>query len=172
MKNLFILLLLIITSITYSQKKVSYSGYIPAITRHYVPAYTYTSDEGGNAGVILSRRVSNDNSKFYSETSFGVIRNSYGNASVVVLQGFGVEVVGLNIGTAVGLASGYEEYYKTSPLKGRIPGLFVNNGIMAYAGVNLSLAKGLKISNSIRVTPMVYVTPLFVNAGVKFNLTK
>src|SRR5690606_7652111 len=170
MKKLLITLTLIIFSgilnAQEKQKEYEYLGYIPMRTYHFLRTdYALNSmhkTEGGNLGLILIRRK-NQGSKVYTEKHLGVVRNSYGEPSVIVNQGFGYRAGNINIGIAIGFASGYDkcfEYTKAGMIP-NLPKIFKNNGILPTSLINISLERGIKITDKINVSPLINISPAF-----------
>lgn len=142
--------------------QVEYSLYVPLKTYHYdrsqMGLWFMESHEGGNAGAIIIRREG------LSEIQFGVINNSYGYLSIVAMGGVSKRVGIFRIGASVGIASGYRAYYwqfrhtDTKPKN-----IMTKTGILPQAGINISVDKW-------KVSPLLVISPLFVNAGIKINL--
>ena len=174
MKNLLITLAIVFCTSLNAQEKtkeVEYLGYIPIRTYHFLRTdYALNSmhkTEGGNLGLILIRRK-NQGEKVYTEKHFGIVRNSYGEPSIIVNQGFGYRAGNINIGIAIGLATGYEKCFEATKagMIPNLPGVFKNNGILPTSLINISLEKGFKISDKVNVSPLLNISPAFLNGGL------
>lgn len=171
MKKLILLTILLNSLFAFSQKDVSYFGYVPLKTYHFVrddlSMSDYTKGEGGNIGLIISRRVQ-QNDKVYTEKQFGALNNSYGYLSFVFHQGVGVKIIGLDIGMGAGLITGYKKLYRVnSELK--MPPFFVKNGIMVSAVLNIAPSEGVNIGK-LDIKPMLLISPSYLNIGIAMGL--
>jgi hypothetical protein len=192
MKKLILFTLLLLSFLGYSQdKNIEYLGYIPLRTYHWNRNIELLnklhSTEGGNLGIILIRRI-NYKDKLYTEKQLGIIRNSYGDASIIINQGFGYRLNNLNIGLSIGLATGYEKSFRgtaystinpvTKEIKfshyskssSSLPGIFINNGIMPIILINISMEDCIKIGK-LNISPLINISPEFINGGIIVNFT-
>lgn len=177
MKKIITLAMLLLSLVTFAQKplpKEEIYFYVPLRTYHFDREYVQSlgrwmsGNEGGNIGLIITFR--NNYEPFYVEKQIGVIRNSYGNASIIFQVGAGVRVIGLNIGLAGGIATNYREAYLfNEKLTNAMPDLFYNNAIIVQANLNISLDKGIRIGDAVEFSPMIVVTPLYINGGIKIK---
>lgn len=174
MKKLLITLTLIIFSgilNAQEKQKIEYLGYIPMRTYHFLRTdYALNSmhkTEGGNLGLILIRRK-NQSEKVYTEKHLGLVRNSYGEPSIILNQGFGYRYKNFNLGMVIGIATGYEKCFEATKagMIPNLPGVFKNNGILPTSLVNISLEKGFKISDKVNVSPLLNISPAFLNGGL------
>ena len=165
MKKILIILLLI-TTCGYSQNnKISYSIYLPIKTEHFnLHSEPYVDGQGGNIGIIISRRINRetDNIIYFTELNTGIVRNSYGKTSILAFTTIGFNIIKLDISSSIGLASGYY-----GNIDKDAPDFLVKSGIMPYLTLNLTLKEGIKINNKIKLSPMVVISPIFINFGLK-----
>jgi hypothetical protein len=173
MKRLILILItLLITTVGFAQKEVSYYGYIPLKTYHFVRDKATMNDladnEGGNVGLIIGRRVTQSET-LYTEKQFGALRNSYGDLSFVLQQGVGTKVIGLDVGIAVGLITGYQRLYEINKAIKQMPGILQNNGMIVTAVLNVAPSKGFRVGD-VELKPMILLTPFYINAGLLIDL--
>lgn len=168
MKRIITTILLLGAVLLHAQPKVTYQAYLPLRTYHFnrsnAQMEMYTNTEGGNIGFIAGRKVQYE--KFFIETNAGAIINSFGELSIIATQGIGITENEnfLDISIALGFATGYKKLYDGV----KAPEFFVKNGIAPVATVNLSMHQGIKIS-SVRVSPMIIVSTMYVNGGIKIT---
>lgn len=169
MKNLALTVLaLLATVIVSAQDKVTYSGYVPLNTKHYEYNKDYAKNEGGRYGLILSRKV--DKETYFTETSFGALENSFGKFSVVAIQSIGKDILGVSVSVGIGITSGYKILYENGDKVNKFPKFLKETGLLPYVGMQLTLAKPIKITKDISASPLVTINPAFVNSGIKITL--
>lgn len=156
MKLIFALLF---TSLMSAQ--ATYHAYVPIRTYHFnrdpMDLWFMEKNEGGNVGIVVMRREG------LSEVQLGVVNNSYGYLSIVAMGGVTKRVGWFRIGASVGIASGYRAYYwqfrhtDTKPKN-----IMTETGILPQANINISLEKH-------KFSPLIVVSPYFINAGIRYN---
>lgn len=184
MKKLVLFFIFFITISINAQ--IEYLSYIPMRTYHWNREPTQLAEfhntEGGNLGIILIRRTSYENN-IYTEKQTGIIRNSYGDASIIINQGVGYKFQNnINVGLSVGLATGYEKEFRGTQYNNSVtneiyyyreehvlPGIFSNNGIMPVLCLNISLNKGLNLSK-VELSPIINISPIFINTGILLKI--
>lgn len=175
MKQIFTILLTIFYStVMLSQgveKEIEYLGYIPMRTHHFMRSERVMNSmdktEGGNLGLIVIRRK-NQSKKVFTEKHLGLVKNSYGAPSLVLNQGFGYRAGNINLGMALGIATGYEKCFAVTHAEfvQQLPGVFSNNGILPVTIFNISLERGIKIGGKVNVSPLLNISPAFLNGGL------
>jgi len=140
MKSIIILIVTLLGFLFEGQSQNELSFYIPLNTYHFnrdqVDKGHYTENEGGDIGIVVQLR--RDRGRVFSASSIGVVRNSYGDVSVLALVGIGRDIGILTTDVSVGLATGYERFYELDDTT-IFPSLFSDNGLLPYAAVTLSL---------------------------------
>ena len=167
MKKLFIILLILVGLNIYSQ--TSYKVYIPMRTYHWdrseLSIKDYHNTEGGNVGAILIRHT--EKNGMYFQQHLGIVKNSYFNTSVIAQVGFGFVLKEFNIGTSVGIASGYHKVYEITdtyiPEAQKMPGVLKNNGLLPTTMITISY-------NKYKIKPTINISPTFINGGIIFNI--
>ena len=167
MKKLFTLLVLLVGFNIYSQ--TSYKVYIPMRTYHWdrseLSMRDYHNTEGGNVGVILIRHTEKNN--IYFQQHLGVIKNSYYDTSVIAQIGVGFVVKDFNIGTSIGIATGYDKVYEITdvyvPMAQKMSGVLKNNGLLPTTMITISY-------NKYRIKPTINISPTFINGGIIFKI--
>jgi len=191
MKKLLVLLTLLISPLIYSQTE--YKVYIPLKTYHFdrTPKYEYIKGEGGNLGAIFIYRK-NTNNNWFRDISSGVIRNSYGNLSILGTLGIGKKIGKFEASLNIGLISGYKNLFEdkiipfkkeftldgefhvyegtnkiknTNIYKNKLPDWMVKGGIIPAASLTLNYRTGL-------VSPLIVISPEYINVGILINITK
>jgi hypothetical protein len=163
MKKLITTLLLVISSITFAQEtlKKEFLVYLPMRTYHWdrseATLQSFHKTEGGNFGAVFINR-NYQSKKVYTEKQYGLIRNSYGDASFIIQQGVGYSLRNVNIQLSAGLASGYYKVYENGNLE-LLPGVFKNNGILPTIMSSFTYTK-------YKVQPTINISPTFINAGL------
>ena len=164
--------------------------YVPLRTYHYdrTPYMEYHDTEGGNIGAIgIYRRT---NGKWFNDIQAGAVRNSYDKLSLLAQFGVGRSIGKFDASINLGLITGYKflfadevhtgtvsgtwngqpyEYTYTNviendnPNKGTLPSWMEKNGILPSASLTLSYDLGI-------ISPLIAVTPQFINAGIVISL--
>lgn len=165
MRYLFILLVALMSLKTVAQ--TDYRVYIPMRTYHWDRSglSKYHNTEGGNLGAILIRHTEKNN--IYFQQHLGVIKNSYYDTSVIAQVGVGFVVKDFNIGTSVGIATGYYKVYQITdvyvPMAQKMPGVLKNNGLLPTTMITISY-------NKYRIKPTINISPTFINGGIIFKI--
>ena len=148
--------------------------YVPLKTKHFTPSADYApyaKGEGGNIGAVLMLLTNHNN--YYNIYSFGLVRNSYGVASVVAQIGVGKTIGRFNTSFSVGVASGYkivtiptsyEGMIYTSNTSKVMPNIFNKNGILPAATISV------EYDTKLGINPLLNISPEFVNVGIVVNL--
>ena len=170
MKKFIIIILLLISVVGYSQSTFETNVYIPMRTFHYDRTILdkLHPTEGGNIGAIFILRKKDN--KLYQDIQSGIIRNSYGDLSILLQYGIGINFNETYIGLNVGFMSGYEQFYI---IGGRelydIPKVLRKSGIMPT--VSISIEPNIKIDlKYFIIKPLIVITPDFVNGGIVLKL--
>lgn len=184
MKKLITTLLLVISSITFAQEKLKteWLGYIPMRTYHWdrTNIEKYHPTEGGNIGLVLIRRkIQTD--KVYTEKQVGLVRNSFGNLSLIIQQGVGTKLKNITLSMSGGIATGYKDmntytisnvwynneykdiYIENDNTYNKLPKIMKDNGIIPTLVFSATYTKW-------RFKPTINISPSFINGGVTFNI--
>ena len=158
MKNLLLLIITLLSMESFSQKLDIYT---PLRTYHFDRRENtlnkFREDEGGNLGVIGIYTSNNKN------LSLGVIRNSYGDVSVVSTIGYEHKLIkNVQIGYNIGVATGYDKYYLYRKNNG-YPGVLQNNGILPVVTTTLEY-------NKYKIKPFLIISPVYLNFELKINI--
>jgi len=172
-----------------SFSQVEWHGYVPLRTYHFdrEPFFPYHSTEGGNIGLVVTRRKLMKNNLFH-DTNAGLVRNSYNKLSFILQKGFGIRTKVVDISANVGVATGYdilftdkitiieqywllegglvekEEYEKRERLAlvKSTPYFMREWGMIPM--INLSFR-----FNTGRLAPLINVSPDFINGGITYK---
>ena len=172
----FMILVLSINS--YSQI-TEHNFYTPLKTYHYnrdpIQLGIYHPTEGGDLGLVYINRKLIKESRFYKEYSFGAIRNSYGDLSFISNVGLGISYHRINIGTSIGLATGYNRLYQPiiddiySDVYYIMPDLLVKHNITVTPTINVSSNKLIEL-NKLQINILIVISPSFLNGGLVFSI--
>ena len=185
MKQIIILIVIFFTINSYSQ--INHSFYIPLKTYHWDRSEEtqdkFAKNEGGNLGLIYIRRIQ-QNQTIFTGKQIGLIKNSYGDLSIILNQEVGYKFKNFNISLSAGLASGYkkmdykieyhvrdenytytgESYYKSvNQFYNSLPKLFRDNGIIPTSVLSISFSK-------YKLQPTINLSPTFINSGLIYKL--
>jgi len=177
MKRLLLLLLIIITTnISAQDRETEFKVYIPLRTYHFDqnPDMAYHNTEGGHGVVGIYRRT---DGRWFNDLQAGVLANSYHRLSFLLQYGVGRSIGKLDISANLGLISGYQNLFRpyiktngeydhngmTNDLTTNLPSIMRNNGILPAASVSISYKTGI-------VSPLLVISPNYLNAGIVINL--
>lgn len=155
-----LLIAILFTSLMSAQ--VSYDAYVPLKTYHFdrndSNLWWMNDNEGGNIGLIIIRREG------ISELQFGAINNSYGDLSFIAMGGITKRIGWFRVGASVGIATGYQGYYKAMEFGNldKQNNIFSRTGTLPQAAINISLEKH-------KFSPLIVISPFFINAGIRYN---
>ena len=169
-KRFILFMLSLISVVGYSQSTFETNVYIPMRTFHYDRTILHElhPTEGGNIGAIFILRKNNN--KLYQDIQSGIIRNSYGDLSILLQYGIGINIKENYIGLNLGFMSGYEKLYEyRGSTLDRLSGILRNSGIMP--AVSISIEPNIKIDLKYFILkPVIVIAPDFVNGGIALKL--